>query len=76
MTLLVKLLVISVTYNTPQNRVSDTITHVTLNTIDDSVPLSHANTISQNKIKTKDPSHEQSKVFNSHCSSAKENYNL
>ena len=28
-----KLLIISVTWDTPQNRVSDTITHVALNTI-------------------------------------------
>jgi hypothetical protein len=30
---MMKLLIISVTYNMPQNRVSDTITHVTLNDI-------------------------------------------
>ena len=30
---MVKLLVISVTYDIPQHRVSNTITHVTLNTI-------------------------------------------
>jgi hypothetical protein len=32
---MVKLLLISVTYEIPQNKVSDSITHVTLNTIND-----------------------------------------
>ena len=32
-TLMAKLLIIDVTLHTPQNRVSDNITHVTLNTI-------------------------------------------
>ena len=32
---MLKLLIISVTWHTPQNKVSDTITHVTLNTIKD-----------------------------------------
>ena len=30
---MMKLLIIGVTYNTPQNRVSDTIMHVTLNEV-------------------------------------------
>ena len=34
-TLMVKLLIIGVTKHTPQNRVSDTILHVTLNTLND-----------------------------------------
>ena len=37
-TLMVKSLVIIVTYHTPQNRVIDTIIHVTLNTINNIVP--------------------------------------
>ena len=41
--LMMKLLIISVTYRMPQNKVSDTIMHVTLNTI---------NGVAQNKIIT------------------------
>ena len=36
-TLIMKILIISVTYHTPQNRVSDTSMHVTLNTINNVV---------------------------------------
>ena len=34
---MVKLLIINVTYHTPQNRVSDNITHVTLNIINGAI---------------------------------------
>ena len=46
MTLMVELLIINVTLHTPHNRVSDTLTHVTLNTINGAlrrVPLTNSN---------------------------------
>ena len=50
---MVKLFIISGTQHTPQNKVSDTITHVTLNAIYKVVDLCHGLKFEQSHFETK-----------------------